>query len=102
MEVGNITIKMQRCIFTIVLSIGTILNIFCLVNVIPTNYYKISFVILSFVFAIIIITNLFTTLPPKEKSTYIKDLTRAEKIQAIITAVLIFSWIITIICVMKF
>ena len=96
------TIKMQRYIFAIVLLIGTILNIFCLVNIIPTNYYKISFMIVSFVLVIIIITNLFTTLPPKEKSTYIKDLTRAEKIQAIITAVLIFSWIITIICVMKF
>ncbi|MBU5225081.1 hypothetical protein KQI36_00185 [Clostridium senegalense] len=96
------TIKMQRYIFAIVLSIGTILNIFCLVNIIPINYYKISFMIISFVLVSIIITNLFTALPPKERSTYIKDLTRAEKIQAIITAVLIFSWIITIICVMKF
>jgi hypothetical protein len=96
------SIKMQRGILIVALAVGTVLNILCLINVIPINYNNISFMIVNVIALLIVITNLFIPFLPKERSAYIRDLTTAEKVQACIIVVLIVAWAITaIVCVIR-
>ena len=91
------SIKLQRWILIIALATGTIVNVLCWISVIPVNYYNISLMIVSVISLLIVIISLFIPFLHKERSKYIKDLTKAEKVQAFIVAVLIVLWVITII-----
>ena len=82
------SIKIQRWILIVALAVGTVLNVLCLISVIPVNCYNISFMIVSVISLFIVIINLFTPFLPKERSAYIKDLTTVEKVQAFIVAVI--------------
>lgn len=95
------SIKIQRWILLVALVVGTVLNVHCLISVIPVNCYNISFMIVSVISLLIVIINLFTL--PKERSAYIKDLKTAEKVQAFIVVALIVAWVITaIVCMIRF
>lgn len=59
------SIKIQRWILLVVLAAGTVLNVLCLIRVIPVNCYNISFMIVSVLSLLIVIINLFTPFLPK-------------------------------------
>lgn len=96
-------LKFKRVVLALVIVIGIIWNLLCLFEHIPFEKWNLSLVLVSVVCLFVFIPSLFPAVfPNNEKSKYIGELEKRERIYAVIIIGITIVWIVTIIiCLMN-